>query len=83
MSRRRSTPLGPSARMMMSPNCSGEISRPLAVTVYTSCWPSGAGSWPILPAAFCLFWTVMAWTTSVVLMPNWAMRSGLSQPRIE
>ena len=55
----------------------------MAVTVYTNCWSFGAGSWPILPAAFCAFWALMAAAISLVVTPSWAMRSGLSQMRME
>ena len=67
----------------MLPNSSGELRRPLAVTVYTSCWPAGAGSWPILPAAFWRFWAAMALAMSLAVTPSWAMRSGFSHRRME
>jgi hypothetical protein len=54
----------------------------LAVTVY-QLLAGGAGSWPILPAAFWRFWAAMALATSVAVTPSWAMRSGFSHRRME
>ena len=67
----------------MSPNCSGSTRRPVAVTVYTTAWPGGAGSVPILPAAYCAFCARSAPATSEGVTPRRAIFSVLSHTRIE
>ncbi len=83
MSFTRSAPFGPLERTMMFSNSSARVSRPRAVTVNVSAWPAGAGSAPILPTANCEFCPRMALATSVGVTPSCAMRSGLSQMRID
>ncbi len=78
-----STPPEPAALTTMSPNSSGSTRRPVAVTVYTIDWPGGAGSVPILPAAYCAFCARRAAATSEGVTPRRAIFSGLSQMRIE
>jgi hypothetical protein len=48
-----------------------------------SACPGGAGSPPILPAAYCWFWTRTAFAISVGVTPSRAILSGCSQMRIE
>ena len=53
---------------MMSPNCSGSLSRPRVVTVYWKVCVAGAGGWPTWPAATWTFCSldraehVLAWS---------------------
>src|SRR5262249_46293797 len=67
---------------MMSPNCSGRLSRP---SVWIGSWndcPFGAGGWPTWPAGASRFWLRMALATSMVVMPREASCCGSSQARM-
>ncbi len=66
---------------MMSPNCSGSLSRPsVSIGIWVSC-PSRAGGSPIWPAGASRFWLRMALATSMAVMPREASFCGSSQAR--
>jgi hypothetical protein len=65
----------------MSPNCSGVARRPRE-TIGTTKAVSTDGSWPRRPTEYWVFVDRTARTTSAVVTPSAAIRSGLSQTRI-
>ena len=54
-----------------------------AVIEYWKSVPVGAGGCPSAPAGFWRFCAWMAALTSLAVIPSWAMRSGLTQTRME
>ncbi len=67
----------------MLSNSSVRTRRPRTVTVNVEACPSGAGSAPILPAAYCAFCARITLATSDGVMPRRAILSGCSHTRIE
>ncbi len=67
---------------MISSNCSTAVRRPSTLTDSWKLWESGAGGWPIWPAATCTFCSRIAPSTSSVVMPRDFRRWGSSQIRM-
>src|ERR1700686_3447184 len=66
------------ARMTMSPNCCGSLSRPTALTWNSNAVSGGAGACPSLPAATWIFCSAIAFWTSTAVTPRVASFSGSS-----
>ena len=68
---------------MMSPNCSGVLSRPrISIGNWLVC-RTEAGGCPVCPAAAWMLWSRMALATSMAVMPRDASFRGSSQMRME
>ncbi len=67
---------------MMLSNCSTSVRRPSTLTDSWKLWVSGAGGWPIWPAATWTFCSRMAARTSSVVMPSVFSFWGSSQIRM-
>ena len=70
------------ALTMISPNCSGSVSRPSVSMGSWKGWPRDAGGLPICPAGASRFWLRMALATSLAVMPSDANFCGSSQARM-
>src|SRR5207245_1189218 len=70
------------ALTMISPNCSGSVSRPNVSMGSWKGWPRDAGGVPICPAGASRFWLRMALATSLAVMFKDASFCGSSQARM-
>ena len=69
--------------MMMSPNCSGVLSRPSVCSGSWKALPCPTGGCPTAPGAASTFWARTALATSLAVMFRAASSCGSSQMRIE
>ena len=67
---------------MMSPNCSGVLSRPKVSMGSSKAWPASVGGAPIQPAGASRFWLRIALATSTAVMLQAAILCGSSQQRM-
>ncbi len=70
------------ARTMICSNSETSARRPWVVMVYTSSCGPPVGAWPILPAANCVFCSLIARIKSPGVSCNCVMRSGRAQMRM-
>ncbi len=67
---------------MISPNCSGSVSRPRVSMGSWKGWLRDVGGWPIRPAGASRFWLRIALATSLAVMFSDASFCGSSQARM-
>ena len=70
------------ALTMISPNCSGVLSRPKVLMGSSKAWLAELGGAPIQPAGASRFWLRMALATSTAVMLQAAIFCGSSQQRM-
>ena len=69
-------------RRMISPNCSGETSRPGGMMSQVTATSGDMGSSPMRPAANWAFWLVTAFATSSGVISSCCIFCGSSQRRM-